>query len=222
MPPTAAPTTITPFTLIRSGCPEQAAGVRWGIRGHARDGEVLDLTVESRLRTARAGARAENRTTRSIRARLLLVGSVALLAACGPAPSARPREGAPVVIEGEPVRKVETLAPNPVPTPSPALADLPFSPPERRSPNGVLPIAASPSPLPSPSPSPDHVIVATDGAGANLRTGPSTASSVIATLREGTPVEPLGDPVSAEGRSWRHIRTVSGEGWVVSVVVRPR
>jgi uncharacterized protein YraI len=80
--------------------------------------------------------------------------------------------------------------------------------------------ASTPAPLPSPSPA--FVIVATDGAGANLRTGPSTAAPVITTLAEGTLVEVLGDPVSAEGRAWRQIRSGDREGWVVSVVVRQR
>jgi uncharacterized protein YraI len=66
------------------------------------------------------------------------------------------------------------------------------------------------------------VIGATDGAGANLRTGPSTAAPVIATLAEGTPVEVLGDPISAEGRAWRQVRSGDRAGWVVAVVVRPR
>jgi SH3-like domain-containing protein len=74
---------------------------------------------------------------------------------------------------------------------------------------------------PSPSPPPAHVIVATHGAGANLR-APTTAGPVIATLAEGTPVDILGDPVSVEGRSWRQIRGEGREGWVVSVVVRER
>jgi uncharacterized protein YraI len=66
------------------------------------------------------------------------------------------------------------------------------------------------------------VIVATDGQGANMRTEPSTRAPVIATLREGTPVEVLGDPVTAEGRPWRQIRAGGRDGWVVAVVVRPR
>jgi uncharacterized protein YraI len=66
------------------------------------------------------------------------------------------------------------------------------------------------------------VIVATDGAGANLRTGPSTSAPVITTLAEGTLVEALGDPVTVEGRAWRQIRSGDREGWVVAVVVRQR
>jgi uncharacterized protein YraI len=69
---------------------------------------------------------------------------------------------------------------------------------------------------------PGYVIVATDGAGVNLRTAPSLRASVITTLREGTPVEVLGDPVQSEGRAWQHIRSGDRDGWVVAVVVRPR
>jgi uncharacterized protein YraI len=61
--------------------------------------------------------------------------------------------------------------------------------------------------------------VATDGAGANLRAGPSTAAPVLATLEEGMPVEAVGDPVSTDGRAWRQIRSGDHEGWVVAVVV---
>jgi uncharacterized protein YraI len=55
-----------------------------------------------------------------------------------------------------------------------------------------------------------------------LRTGPSTAGPVIATLAEGTPVDVLGAPVSTDGRSWRQIRGEGLEGWGISVVVRQR
>ena len=63
---------------------------------------------------------------------------------------------------------------------------------------------------------------ATDGRGANLRTGPSTSAPIITTMREGTAVEAIGEPINAEGRSWRQIRAGAQQGWVVSVVVRAR
>jgi uncharacterized protein YraI len=56
----------------------------------------------------------------------------------------------------------------------------------------------------------------------NMRAGPSIAAPVITTLREGTPMEALGDPVSAEGRQWQQIRAGDREGWVVAVVVHQR
>jgi uncharacterized protein YraI len=65
-------------------------------------------------------------------------------------------------------------------------------------------------------------IGATNGAGANLRAGPSMAAPVITTLAGGTPVEALDEPVSAEGRVWQRIRSGDREGWVVAVVVQPR
>ena len=150
----------------------------------------------------------------STRIGMLLVVSAAVLGACGPPPSERPREGAPVGT----VRAADAAVSYPTPSPSAALGGVP--PPVntlgQQTPTGTQP---SP-PSPAPSPVPGYVITATDGAGANLRTGPSTAASVITTLPEGTRVEVLGDPVSVEGRSWRQIRAGGREGWVVSVVVR--
>jgi len=45
---------------------------------------------------------------------------------------------------------------------------------------------------------------------------------IVTTLREGTPVDVLGEPVPAEGRSWQQVRGNGQEGWVVEVTVRPR
>ncbi len=163
----------------------------------------------------------------STRIGMLLVASAMLLGACGPPPSERPREGAPVVVEGRPVvvedrpARASVASPaSPAPSPSPVVAG---SPPPLFAPGQLAPTGMQlipPSPSPSPSPVPGYVIVATDGAGANLRTGPSIAAPIITTLAEGTPVDILGDPVSAEGRTWRQIRGAGREGWVVSVVVR--
>jgi SH3-like domain-containing protein len=66
------------------------------------------------------------------------------------------------------------------------------------------------------------VIVATDGQGVNMRTAPSSRAQIITTVREGTPVEVIGDPVNAEGRAWRQIRVNDRDGWVVAVTVRQR
>ena len=56
----------------------------------------------------------------------------------------------------------------------------------------------------------------------NLRAGPSTAAPIVSTLREGSLVEALGEPISVEGRSWQAVRSQDREGWVVAVVVRRR
>lgn len=150
---------------------------------------------------------------------MLLVVGAALFVACGPPPSERPREGAPVGVNGQPARRdVAGTAPTLAPAGALVEASKPFDARDQRSPSASPPS----SPSPSPSPVPGYVIVATDGAGANLRTGPSLSASPITTLREGTAVEVLGDPVTVEGRAWRQVRAGDREGWVVAVVVRPR
>lgn len=150
---------------------------------------------------------------------LLLGLSAALLSACGPAPIERPREGAQVGVDGRSPARADRATPPPTLSPYAAAGGAPLlNVLGQTALHAAQPTASSPSPSPSPS----YVIVATDGAGANVRAGPSTAAPIITTLKEGTLVEVLGDPVSAEGRSWRQIRSSSQEGWVVSVVVRQR
>jgi hypothetical protein len=149
-----------------------------------------------------------------MRARIasLVIGSV-LLATCSPPAATRPREGAPVVAVRETTRiDAGSVAPPTPALPTPALAAL-----------GVTPTPSAPEPSPPSLPmTPTHVIAATGGTGVNMRAGPSTAAPVITTLREGTLVEALGEPVSVEGRQWQEIRVGDREGWVVAVVVRPR
>ena len=69
---------------------------------------------------------------------------------------------------------------------------------------------------------PTHIIVATGGQPVNLCAGPSTAAPVVGSLRESALVEALGEPITAEGRSWQPIRTQDREGWIVAAVVRRR
>jgi len=66
------------------------------------------------------------------------------------------------------------------------------------------------------------VIGATGGLAVNMRAGPSMAAPVVTTLAEGTSVEVVDEPVSAEGRSWQKVRSGDREGWVVAVVVQPQ
>jgi hypothetical protein len=141
---------------------------------------------------------------------MLLMVSTAFLGACSQPASARPREGAPVGVASPAIRNDGTLVS--LPTLVPVIA---------------LQVTPVPSPLPEPGPpsptmTPTHIIAATGGVAVNMRAGPSMAAPVIMTLREGALVEALGDPISAEGREWRPIRSGDRDGWVVAVVVRQR
>ena len=142
-----------------------------------------------------------------------LVVSMVLLGACGPRPTTRPREGAPAVADTPSVIRVDVgmMSPPPAPPPTPPVA-TPSPAPLNQPPSDEI----QPS---TPTPGASAVIGATGGAGANVRTGPSMRAPVITTLREGTPVEALGEPVAAEGRQWQAIRIGDREGWVVAVVI---
>ena len=141
---------------------------------------------------------------------IAVIAATLLLAACvRQPPAARPRDGAPVngavqVAGGD----ARVAAAPPTLAPAVAPADTPTPP--------------RPSPMPSLTMAPTHIIVATGGQPVNLRAGPSTTAAAVGSLREGTLVEALGEPISAEGRSWQEIRTESQQGWVVAVVVRRR
>jgi len=59
------------------------------------------------------------------------------------------------------------------------------------------------------------VVTGTSGQGLFLRNEPSTASSIITTLPEGTVLEQIGAEVLAPDRLWRHVRAPDGrEGYV--------
>jgi len=140
----------------------------------------------------------------------LIIASTMLLAACDtPSPASRPRDGAPVGVA------------NRTPQGSGALVVPPTLAPAIAREHTPVPSSLQPS-LPSPTTTPTHVIAATGVGPVNMRAGPSMSAPVITTLREGTLVEALGDPVSAEGRDWRPIRSGEQNGWVVAVVVHDR
>jgi hypothetical protein len=141
---------------------------------------------------------------------IVVIAATVLLSACAREPAAaRPREGAPVAGAVQ-VAANDALAAAPPPTLAPIAALATTATPAR------------PSPAASPTMVPTHVIMATGGMPVNLRAGPSTAAPVITTLREGTSVEALGEPISVEGRGWQEVRSESRQGWVVAVVVRRR
>jgi hypothetical protein len=140
---------------------------------------------------------------------ILFLAITLILGACSPPPAARPRDGAPVGTVGKTTRiDLGSIAP---PTLVPATA------------LGANPAPSGPEPsTPRPTMTPNHVIASTGVGAVNMRAGPSMSAPVIRTLREGTLVEAVGDPVSAEGRSWQQIRSNDHDGWVVAGVVRPR
>ena len=172
-----------------------------------------------------------------------LIASVVLLGACNPPSPARPREATPEAVDSRPVLPVSVAASpapppegtltvvdsRPVPPdavaalPPPTLAPPTLAPPPALVPPVAAPASASGEAQPStPAAVASAVIGATGGTRVNLRTDPSVRAPVITTLAEGTPVEALGEPVPAEGRSWQKIRSGDREGWVVAVVVQPR
>ena len=141
---------------------------------------------------------------------LAAIAVAVLLGACThQPPAARPREGAPVTRPVQVAGNDRLVAVVP-----PTLAPVAVV--------AATPTPTAPSPTLSPTMAPTHVIASTGGMPVNMRAGPSMAAPVIMTLREGTPIEALGDPVSAEGRSWQQIRSNDRQGWVVAVVVRQR
>jgi hypothetical protein len=136
---------------------------------------------------------------------VVLLVSSALLVACSQPPAARPRDGAPVTVVGKTTRiDLGSIVP---PTLLPAVAPT-------ATPAPSTPSTSVPSPM-----MPTHIITASGGTAVNMRESPSTASPVITTLREGTLVEALGDPISAEGRQWQEVRAGDRNGWVIAVVV---
>ena len=172
-----------------------------------------------------------------------LIVSMVLLGACSSPSPARPREATPEAVDSRPVLPVSVAA-SPAPPREGTLevvdsrpvlpghvAALPpptYVPPTLAPPPALAPPVATPSSATSeiqpstPTPGASAVIGATGGTRVNLRAGPSMAAPVITTLAEGTPVEALDEPFSAEGRAWQRIRSGDREGWVVAVVVQPR
>jgi uncharacterized protein YraI len=69
---------------------------------------------------------------------------------------------------------------------------------------------------------PQWVVAGTDGAGANLRALPSTDADIVAVLEEGTPVQLLEGPISADGMWWRKVRAEGLDGWTVASYIRLR
>ena len=99
------------------------------------------------------------------------------------------------------------------------VADMLLEPPAG---SGVASSPATASAAPSASASGSYVIGGTDGQAANFRDGPGTDATIIGTLAEGTPIEPLAETRTIGDQTWRKVRANSREGWVVSGVVHTR
>jgi hypothetical protein len=178
-------------------------------------GSIVSLIVSMVLLGAcssRSPARPLAATPEAVDSRPVLPVSVATSTGLSP-------EGTLEVVDSRPVTRSDATASRP-PTPGP--------PPTLAAPGALVPPPAPPRSTPSesqpstPATAARAVIGATGGTSVNVRTDPSTRASVVTTLAEGTPVEALGEPVSAEGRTWQKISTGDREGWVVAVVVQPR
>lgn len=86
----------------------------------------------------------------------------------------------------------------------------------------VTPIPTPPPPTAPPTPQ-KFVVVGTSGLGLFLRDNPSTNSTVLETLPDGTVVERVGeDDVPGADHVWRKVRSPEGqEGWVAVDYLQP-
>jgi hypothetical protein len=152
---------------------------------------------------------------------LVLVGVVVLIVAIGyllfqfamsffaggrPDPSTLATPVAPVVAPSPP--GIGSPVPGGSPSPAPGGGT-------------VIQPGASPSPA-AAAPGVKLKVVNTEGQGANMRQRPSTAAPIVRTLPEGTSVEAIGDPTTAEGRTWRNVRDPNGAtGWIATDLLAP-
>lgn len=77
--------------------------------------------------------------------------------------------------------------------------------------------APEPAAEPAGAAGPLYRVANTEGAGANLRSAPSTSAALIKTLPEGAVVEYLGATRRANNLNWRNVRDTAGaEGWMAA------
>ncbi len=94
---------------------------------------------------------------------------------------------------------------------------------------GVVPTAPLPGAAQQPQPAAPpnsggggFVVAGTANEGLFLRDAPSSSSTVLTTLPEGTRVEQIGDDQQADNLTWRNVRAPDGqEGWVAIDWLRP-
>ena len=95
-----------------------------------------------------------------------------------------------------------------LPTPAPVEAVIPPAPLEE-------PAAASEAPR-APGADPPTYRVVAGGAGANLRSAPSTSAQVVRTVRDGAVLNNLNQQQTAEGLTWRRVAEGDAEGWIAA------
>ena len=69
---------------------------------------------------------------------------------------------------------------------------------------------------------PVYKVAAVGERGLNVREGPSTASAIVGSLREGEVVERVDGPREGEGRQWLLVRTDTVTGWVIEEAISQR
>ena len=80
-----------------------------------------------------------------------------------------------------------------------------------------------PSPAASPVGNPRVRVMGAGAEGVNLRAEPSGNGARLKGLFDGAELEPLGEDVEADGRTWRHVRDPAdrSEGWVAGEFLGP-
>ena len=93
----------------------------------------------------------------------------------------------------------------------------PSGPPlQTPTPTVVLPISATtqPGPFTEIAAGAPVIVQGTGNAGLNLRTQPTTAATIVITVKEGNPLTVVEGPQEADGLVWWKLRTADGkEGW---------
>jgi hypothetical protein len=109
-------------------------------------------------------------------------------------------------------------------TPTPARAPLPTAAPPEAAVAPAAPEEATATPEPAarpPAADPPAYRIVAGGAGANLRSAPSTSAPIVRRLRDGTIVTNLNQQQSGDGMTWRRVAENDAEGWVAAELLAP-
>lgn len=130
-------------------------------------------------------------------ARQLAGGPAPTPTVAAPSPSAEPSPAAPVVVITPPAPAAPPAGGFPAPTPT-----LPAPPP------GVIAPGA-------------RVVVATSGAGANIRANPTTNAAVVTAQDDGVVLTITGPSQDADGFTWWPVQGDGFKGWVAGALIKP-